>query len=104
MSGGPVPASWMFMRRSRSCCLVAKRLPRLERVLHPLERLPLGHKAQKRHPLEIEQMLFAHGRRVRKVPARHDPGQRAADQGIVVADAAGAPGEMDAKLQRCEYG
>ena len=77
-----------------------KRLARLERVLDPLERLALAEQAQKRLALEIEQVLLAHRRRVRQVAAGEDVGELAADERIVIRSPAGAPREVNAKLQR----
>src|SRR5436190_8975320 len=80
--------------------LVPKRLAGLERVLNSLERLALSAELQKCLALEVEQILFGHGRLMRQRPARQNPRKRAAQQGIVIADAAGAPREMHAQLQR----
>src|SRR5687767_5684940 len=83
--------------------LVPQRFPRLQRMVNPLLRLALADQAQERLPLEVEQVLFRDGRRVRERSACHDRCQRAADQGVVVADASAAPGQVHAKLQGGEH-
>ena len=45
---------------------VSQRLARLERVLDPLQRLPLAEQAEERLTLEIEQLLLADGRWMRQ--------------------------------------
>src|SRR5439155_400051 len=64
---------------------VAQRLSRLQRELNPLERLALAAQLQKRFALEVEQVLLAHRRLVRKGAAGQDRREGAADDGIVVA-------------------
>ena len=69
-------------------------------MLNPLLRLALGDEAEKRLALEVEQPLLGDRRRMRDISSRHDRGQLAADQRIVIADAPGAPREMHAELER----
>src|SRR5471032_1791577 len=79
---------------------VPQRLAGFERVLNPLERLALAAELQKRLALEIEQVLFRDGRLMRQRSARQNPRERPADERVVIADASGTPGQMDAELER----
>src|SRR5690349_1480521 len=97
-SGGPEPTSWIFMPSS-----ISQRLAGLERVLHPLLRLALGHQAHERFAFEIQEMLLAHHRRVGEIASRHDGCQLATDQRVVIADATRAPRQMDAELERRQH-
>src|SRR5690606_24712237 len=79
---------------------VPQRLPGLQRVLNPFERLRLAEQTEKRLALEIEQMLLGDHGGVRQVAAGEDARQLAADQGVVVRCAPGTPCQVDAQLQR----
>ena len=65
----------------------------------PLLCFSLAAQAEKRFALEIEQLLLAHRCRVGAVSTRQDPRQLAADHRVVIADAAGAPRQMNAELE-----
>ena len=69
-------------------------------MLNPLERLSFAAQLQKRLALEVQQILLADRRLMRQRAAGEDVGERASDDGVVIADAAGAPREMDAELER----
>src|SRR3954468_13907338 len=71
-------------------------------MLNSLERLSLAAQFQERFALQIEEVLFADRRLMRQRAAGEDVGERAADDRVVIADPSGAPGEMDAELQRRE--
>src|SRR5258708_3983380 len=86
--------------RSMTCISVAQRLSGLEGVLDSFERLALAAEFQKRFALQIEEIRFADRRLMRQRPAREDIRQRAADEGVVIGDATGAPGEMHAEVER----
>src|SRR4029079_3079445 len=88
--------------QTANCELVPQRLPGLQRVRDALEGLPLAAQAEERLALEVQQLLFRHGARMRETAAREDPGQLSPDHRVVIADAAGAPGEVDAELERGE--
>src|SRR5207344_1101460 len=79
---------------------IPQRLAGFQRVLNPLERLPFAAQLQKRLPLQIEQVLFADGRLMGQRAASENIGERASDDGVVIADAAGAPREVDTQLER----
>src|SRR5690349_10986344 len=99
-SVGPLPCSWSCMPSdSRS---VPQRLPRLQSVTDAFERLRLPAELQERLTLQIEQVLFAHNRLMRKRAARQHERESATDQRIVIADAARSPREMHAELERGE--
>src|SRR5687768_3240817 len=114
--GGPDPTATMFIANSQlptpnsqlgsyqplttNHQLVPQRLSGLERVLDPLLRLALRHQAQERLSLQIEQLLLRDGRRMWERSSRHDRRQLATDEGIVIADACGAPRQVDAELER----
>src|SRR5256885_7622863 len=83
--------------------LIAQRLPGLQRVLDALQRLPLAAQLQERFALEVEQVLLGDGRLVRQRAAGDHVRERASDDRVVIADAAGAPREVDAELQRGEH-
>src|SRR2546429_3845335 len=82
---------------------VSQRLPSLQRVLNPLERFRLAAQLQKRLSLEVEQILLAYRRLMRQRAAGQDRRERSADQRVVIADAPGAPGEVDAELERGQH-
>ena len=71
-------------------------------MLNPLERLSFAAQLQKRLPLQIEQVLFADGRLMGQCAACENVGERSSDDGIVIADAAGAPREVDTQLERSD--
>jgi len=66
-------------------------------VLDAFLSLPFGNEAEKSFALEIQQVLFADRRRVGQRAAGHDGRELSADERIVIADATGAPREMDAR-------
>ena len=78
------------VRRLDSFCtvLVPQRLAGLQRVLNPLERLRFAAELEKRFALEVQQVLLGHRRLMRQRAAGEDRRERAADQGVVIADAA----------------
>src|SRR5215831_7076613 len=95
-SGGPSPSSNAFR------ISIPQRFARLERVLDPFERLSLAAEPEESLALEIQQLLFVDGGLVWERSAGENPRQRPADDRVVVADAAGAPREVHAELQRGE--
>src|SRR6476620_2603249 len=95
-TGGPVP-------RSMTCISVTQRLAGLQCVLDALLGLPLANQAQESFAFQVEQVLRAKPRRVRNPASSHDHGQRASDQGVVVADAPGPPREVNAELERRQH-
>src|SRR5262245_12446961 len=82
---------------------IPQRLPGLQRVRDALQGLALAAEAEERFTLQVEHLLLVERRRVREVAAGEDPGELASDRGVVIADAAGAPREVDAELQRREH-
>src|SRR5204862_6465940 len=78
-------------------------LSRLQRVLNAGQRPAFAAQLQERLALEVEQVLLADGRLVRQRTACEDVGERAPDHRVVIADPAGAPGEVDAELQRRKH-
>src|SRR6516165_4158506 len=82
---------------------IPERLARLQRMRDALEGLALTAQAQKRLALEIQHLLFRERRRMREIAAGEDPRELSADERVVVADSPGAPGEVNAKLQRGEH-
>ena len=105
-AGAPHPRSARVVAGSLRRCFntlsVPQRLAGLERVRDAFLRLPFTAQAEERFALEIQQLLFGQRGRRRDVPAGKDPRQLSSDQRVVVGDAARAPGEMDAELQRGE--
>src|SRR5947207_2372640 len=75
----------------------------LERVLNAIERFALAAQLQKRLTLQIQQILLAHGGLMGERSARENRRERASDQRVVVADASGAPRQMNTQLQSCEH-
>src|SRR5678815_2319921 len=67
-----------------------------------VEGLSLTAQTQESLAFEIQQLLFAERGRILHVAAGEDPRELAADQRVVIADAAGARGEVDAELERGE--
>src|SRR5688500_10873229 len=80
--------------------LITQRLARFQRVLDALLCLPLAEETQECLALEIQQLLLGDDRRMRQRASSHDGGQLPADQRVVIADAPGAPRQVNAKFQR----
>ncbi len=72
-------------------------------MLNPLERLSFAAQLQKSLALEIQQILFADRRLVRQRTAGEDVRERPSDDGVVIADAARAPGKVYAELECGEH-
>ena len=102
---GPDGARHLYVRRRPRSqdSLVSQRLSGLQRVLNALERLALAAQLEKRLALEVQEVLLADRRLMRQRAAGQDVGERAADDRVVIADPAGAPGEVDAELDRRQH-
>src|SRR6266536_5867661 len=80
---------------------VPQRLPGFQRVLYPLQRFSFATQFQKRLSLEVQQILFADHRLMWQRSAGEHAGERPSDDGVVIANPAGAPGEVHTE---CECG
>src|SRR6185369_17701406 len=98
--GSPEPRSMMFSTST----LVPQWFSGFQRVLNAFLRLPFGNKAQKRLAFQIQQILLGKCCGVGKRSTRHDRRELPANERVVIADASGTPGEMDAEFQRREDG
>src|SRR5579864_1632631 len=78
---------------------IPQRLPRLQRVLYPLLRLPLAAQRFESLALQIQQILLAHRRSRCHIAAAQHLGHLVADLLLMVADVLALPHQMHAQLE-----
>src|SRR5688572_22410972 len=83
--------------------LIAQRLPCLQGVRDAFQRLRFPTEAEERLALEIKNLILRKRCRMRHVAARQNPGEFAADDRVVLADAASAKRQVHTQRQRGEY-
>src|SRR5260370_42384709 len=80
--------------------LVPQRLPRFQRVLNPLLRLPLTTQRLEALTLQVKNVLLAHRRARRDVAAAQDFSDLCAKLHFVIGDEVALAHEVKAHLQR----
>src|SRR3954452_3936435 len=90
MTGGPDPSSIIS---------IPQRLPGLQRVRDAVLRLALAAQAQEGLTLQIQQLRLGHHTEIRQASPGENRRERAADERVVIADAARPPGQIDTELE-----
>src|SRR4051812_2428218 len=92
MTAGPDPFSITRSVPQGLACLQSKRDPVLGFLL--------AAQAEKRFAFQVQQRIFGDRRSMRHVSSGQHPCELSADEGVMVADAARAMREVDAKRER----